>query len=440
MNHIKLFERFESDILSRVFRFVKDKKQLLSDLHTICKNYNIPLSEIKNDSFEMVKFQTGLKDKDNNTIKLWFSSEGKYLGATKFETSTLGKRFKGRTQIANNFHHLEKAKIIFPSGTKPVDGIIYISNGSYFFIHNGIGHMGGRPNDLDWQKYGMKSWNISGTDYQGIYKINPSDDPYDYNAPYLEKDHDLKSIIADADFCVLFKIPTDLKKLSDIKSSRSGRSKRMSPSEIKNKNLENYISKLAGSKDLKTDKLRTILKRCLAYEYPVIAMKTINIDTFTNEIIDAFFLTIKGSYSHKDLLNVLNKNYKYGILLSSKSREVINELVLELKSRKQSDNNKLEFVNLFIELNKKCADWIYSKEIKNIKEIDSFHQRIKYVYNLIFVVRYHTVKKNSINKFITDLSDYTKEKTKESMDRFIGRIPSLPGELENMKILIDSIP
>lgn len=65
MKYIKIYEAFQSEILSSTLKFIKDKKQFLDLIKKICDEYNFPISSLSDDFFEYLPFNKALKKTDS---------------------------------------------------------------------------------------------------------------------------------------------------------------------------------------------------------------------------------------------------------------------------------------------------------------------------------------------------------------------------------------
>ena len=162
MKYLRLFERFDSKVLSGVFKFIDDnsKKKFVSDLLRICKDLNLPASYLSEDHFQIMNYINGFNHNKENFVKFWFNSSGYYIGVTN--TKKVIKRCVNSRQVRENFAHLEPAKISFIDGGRKINGIIYLTKYDAFFIHSDPNDgRGTDPGGEDWKKYGNRSWLLS---------------------------------------------------------------------------------------------------------------------------------------------------------------------------------------------------------------------------------------------------------------------------------------
>jgi hypothetical protein len=97
MKYLMLFEAFESDVISRITKFIKSKvddgnvRTFLDDLKSINKYIDIPIDKITNNDVEYLSAKKALKiDKKDKVstedpsniycLKFWFSLKDGYVG------------------------------------------------------------------------------------------------------------------------------------------------------------------------------------------------------------------------------------------------------------------------------------------------------------------------------------------------------------------------
>lgn len=92
MNYIKLFEAYNSNVISSVFKFLKNKKidsrKFLKDFKNLIERLDIPIGQIKDSDLEYLSSKKAIKiSKPKNTayvdcIKFWFTIDKGYIGYT----------------------------------------------------------------------------------------------------------------------------------------------------------------------------------------------------------------------------------------------------------------------------------------------------------------------------------------------------------------------
>ena len=291
MKHLKLFEAFNSNILSKTLRYLtKDSRNsFLNEVKRICGELDFPLSELTDDYFEYLTFNNAIKkvDGDNKIYKFWLNKEGDFL----YETLTDGsvgdvKKYKSGESVGQIGDHIGVGKIYdnsnyrllseIPSGTTVIVkfddddddddvtlGTIYEDyDGDLFFIHNNSSHDGGTPNNSDWEDLGDYSWAISGGDFNelqvAVHKDSVGDDVdnegtdfYLYNKHTQSNKFSNRSSLSGSEFAIVLNTGKlkDYKKVSTTKSERgemkSGAQALKNPEDIRKSNIERRLMEIA---------------------------------------------------------------------------------------------------------------------------------------------------------------------------------------------------
>jgi hypothetical protein len=236
LKYIKLYEAFDSNILSKVMGYIKDKKGFINVLRNVCNYINYPESKLSDEYFEYLPFNkalskidtvkdepcsadsvdtfgssgiegekcnngrikrkwgktirnvectvcggTGLSPKEVNIklLKFWFNKDGEYITTTAVDGKMITD--KGEMDdyelgdIVNSSDQLEHGNMVSfrVRGRKPVHGFIYVTSGQKYVIHNSEQYLGNYPNNSEWRKYGKYSWNITHNDFDSIQKLIP---------------------------------------------------------------------------------------------------------------------------------------------------------------------------------------------------------------------------------------------------------------------------
>jgi hypothetical protein len=86
MKHLKLFEAFNSNILSKTLKYLskKSKDSFLKEVKQICDEMDFPYSKLSDEYFEYLPFNNALKkvDGDNKIYKFWLNSAGDLINTT----------------------------------------------------------------------------------------------------------------------------------------------------------------------------------------------------------------------------------------------------------------------------------------------------------------------------------------------------------------------
>lgn len=242
MKYIKLFEGFESDILTRTISFLKGKKDLSKEKIQIFLNdikklslYDLPISKISDSDIKYLKTSSAIKIRNTNEavnsygiycIKYWFSLENGYLGFTgtgnrtsdyekvksrsnddddrrypktftKDQLSYIYNSLKIKTGIlkpVTDYHSLNTGDdILFAFGETYrsysegiVRGKIFVEGNRLFALHNS-GSEGSEPSE-DVSRFGFQlSWSLG-------HKNSPGDDFCLLNT-YVDDDQPLRYIV-----------------------------------------------------------------------------------------------------------------------------------------------------------------------------------------------------------------------------------------------------
>ena len=206
MKHLKLFESFESNILSKTLKYLSksSRNNFLNEVKRICGELDFPLSKLTDDYFEYLPFNSALKKVDghNKIYKFWLNKEGDFLYETltdtdrievKKELETIGD-YVGVGEIYKNFNDLstlsDRSKIIMiaNNGIRDMEilGTLFIENGNYYCIHNNSSFDGSQPFGREWKQYGRFSWSLaSRTAFVSIQEAEPAKKSYDILKDYL---------------------------------------------------------------------------------------------------------------------------------------------------------------------------------------------------------------------------------------------------------------
>ena len=285
MKHLKLFEAFNSNILSKTLRYLsKDSRNnFLNEVKRICGELDFPLSELNDDYFEYLGFNNSLKkvDGDNKIYKFWLNKEGDFLyetltdgvvGDEKKVGDSIGgdEDYVGTGKVYTTYGQLDELEdrskiiVIFRGTDKPNLATLFEDNGDLFAIHNDDRYEGGTPDyhdSEDWEQYGEYSWSLRGTDFKKIQLAIHKDDVtsddtegpnyYLYNKHTQSNKFSSRSSLSGSEFAIVFNTGKlkDYKKLSTIKSERdemkSGAQALKDPEDIRKSNLERRLMEIA---------------------------------------------------------------------------------------------------------------------------------------------------------------------------------------------------
>jgi hypothetical protein len=302
MKYLKLYEAFNSKILSKTLSYIKgNDKPFLDKLKDICDKYNIELSKISDNHFKYLNFNKALDyKKDNievnnngesvskyfsdlpiNLIKFWFSREGRLINVTGCDGRIIGVNdiIDLGTEFSTNMDDYTMGDKITMSdlGTLPEGTKILLSNSrgrgvAYLHKPDGSEHKyyllqsfasGATPDDdRSWRQIANYSWAIGSTnDYNEMILLRKIDIDKDSITKLshnflLSNEFKLSKLpittreVSDADFAIILDLEKlridNISNLSDLKKSRADKKKDafLTNAEIKDNNINRYKSEI----------------------------------------------------------------------------------------------------------------------------------------------------------------------------------------------------
>lgn len=292
MKYLKLFEAFESNILSKTLKYLSksSKDSFLEEVKQICDEMDFPYSKLSDEYFEYLPFNNALKkiDGDNKIYKFWLNSDGDLINTTLTDGEILKQKYTDGDSIGedndyvgvdkiytiygelNELEDRSKIIILFRGDSKPTLATLFEDSGNYFAIHDNRDYDGGHPDyhDYDeWSEYGEYSWSLRGTDFSKIQLAAHKDsvvndvkegeiDYYSYNKKYKpenKKDGNPSSrkFLNGSEFAILLNTSkiSNFQPKSKIQSTRkemkSGAQALKNPEDIKKSNLERRLMEIA---------------------------------------------------------------------------------------------------------------------------------------------------------------------------------------------------
>ena len=290
MKYLKLYEAFESNILSKTLKYLSkgSKDSFLKEVKQICDEMDFPYSKLSDEYFEYLPFNNALKkiDGTNKIYKFWLSSDGNLINTTLTDGEILKPKYTyGGDSIGedndyigvgkiytrySDLHELEdrsKIIIIFKYNAEAFLATLFEEDGTLYAIHDNRGNNGGQPDSGNWEQYGEYSWCLSGTDFSKIQlatnKDNVGDDVkegeidyYLYNKKYKpenKKDGNPSSrkFLNGSEFAILLNTSkiSNFQPKSKIQFNRkeikSGAQSLRDPEDIRKSNLERRLMEIA---------------------------------------------------------------------------------------------------------------------------------------------------------------------------------------------------
>lgn len=434
MKYIKLFESFDSNVLTNIVKYVStkiEKKNLdnfKNDLTNILLDiYNIKLSDIKDDNVEYISTKNAMmKINDKKTenelgvyfLKFWFSIEDGYLGVTgegnkkidededenfneqdiDYIKNNLGIKKGNLIKIKKDeIKGLENGdEIIFNTKEVLKNAKIYRNRSNIYAISDGLN--GSEPNDNEWRVYGNGAWQIYDngrilSDHNKLYKYIKNDlnlsivenkNVNFYNNNYLLnrigklRDSDLddvKDIINNSDFTMIVNINDILSQSSSdlINLRKNRREDKLSSNHFKTDKIikrENF-DKLMDNY-LKKFEITdsTINTQSIKYIISNILCGNLIFFKLERNELDDMERYIKNLKSNKS-----NKSKLSGLIKRSKLKSIeFNKVYKNIIREYSNDPILLNFLNDFmiptIEMGKKLNNYILSRDLKSMEDVE----------------------------------------------------------------------
>lgn len=278
MKHIKLFEAFKSQLLSKTLRYLSKKSKILflNKVKSICDEIDFPYSELKDEYFEYLTFNKAFDKVEGNDkiYKFWLDTNANLINisltdgvALKSRTGyTEDKEYIYFSELRDDFrsgliNHLDKIFINFDEFDDDVKtrATLYIEpNGdrvSMYAIYSDEDCYleGSEPDNEDWTDWGNRSWSLVDNDWT-IWSLKPENNGEElWNKKIDSNDAFTKKSLSESQFAIVFntsKLDTS-KKRTEIKSGReemrSGATALLSNEEIRKTNFNNRILKMANT-------------------------------------------------------------------------------------------------------------------------------------------------------------------------------------------------
>lgn len=446
MKYLKIYEAFQSEVISSVIKHVKKKignnniNGFISSLKAIKDIYKIPIDKIQSEDIKYLSTRKGLEIKpDENTvynnhqrvdkIKFWFSIEKGYVTTTgigdyrksnraglseeeiNYVKNDLNLKTGSLYQI-NDYTKLRTGDyILLFLGTRRLSNLtlarVFIEDGSIYAIQNS--KRGSEPYGGNWQQFGPNSWAIGTTsgnrnsDHKLLHLYKNNDLPLGEESKendelFIKTDGTLNTTsmidLNDTDFVIVLDINNIFKKgfenISNIKDRRrdyrEGATKLMSDDKIKSLNLERYlmgiIKKMGIGEKTYYKDINNLQK----------IVKLVTCDDYT------FYAIYNNSPSMENIIEMSKSLYT---LIENKDNYYYTKVVDSYKNLKRLNNDyKSKYIEsmqimdsadvkelkeLFIIINRisnLIASKIKSSNIKTINDLNIMYHKIRYVRTL----------------------------------------------------------
>jgi hypothetical protein len=372
MKYLKLYEAFDSTILSSLFRYVKSNipegyNRFKYNFNKFCNLNDIEFSKINDDNIKYLKSSKAIEyglDKEYDSrislIKYWFSLSDGYICSTivgrhnepygdKFPDFSVEQIHKLKEDGVKGsitrysfgeLSHMDKV-IISWSPSEITTGMVVRYSNTLYVLHNMRGKSGNIPGNMaNYNDYRF-GWELLSPDrfrdYGSIHKYTESDEDLHYvndnKESYLSKnlfydlEHDSISNwefnfnyiekIEKSDFCIILDISKINKNLDTKKKYREESRKDAlglkTNNEIREMNFDRYFDTILKSIiNIETNvvkDLQQIIIRSYLSEYVLPCLLTDNY-LFDEDIISSISKSMKMIGLSKDDMNVYSRNYE----------------------------------------------------------------------------------------------------------------------------------
>lgn len=397
-------------------------------------------------------------------------------------------------------------------------GRIFKDGVRLFAIHDNDNSDGGYPEYYDtsraesgeWSDWGRYSWSLGyvnspGDDHRNMYKYIPGDEPleiigdvrkeetspFEFNLPfnskfklkpwsnYMEDDWSFQHIenrehfgweqIEKSDFCIVLYLDDLLKesKPSETskqrKESREGATALMSDEEIKNANIERYVSMILAKMGVSKDKpefknIQNYIKTYICGDYSFFSIYTNrpSIDRIKNFQKNLYILlrTYNNYTNEKDdkeywerelniIFTIINRSYREDLNSANAYRKRYNSNYtrsMDILSKKEFENKELvkDFYTKLKNIGEYINKYFSSKKISSISELLFIHAKLSAISNIVddSTIEFSYNLRNAIMDFRYELSDYD---LNYMLDRINGHIEEDLKKLNEIERFIKSI-
>ena len=365
------------------------------------------------------------KDNDNSVklVKFWFNANGELSGMSGVD----GKKHSGESRDINLDDYRKVGEI-------KGDDILKLTNGDIIYNSD-------EDQIYEIKRRGKKVYAVKGYYFREEIRIDDNIDTFKvellkpkepmlfYNIPINEylginRYNDIKSILKNSDFAIVL----DLHKLKeqgftdkqDIQNNRRDSRKNatslMSDDDIRNINIENYMSKLSNDVISDINNINKILNRGFNNKYILYAIK--------DDSNMRLFRSLISNYFDFFQLDDVNDKYRYSTRLESISNElnesinnsiVINEIINNVKEGIEPDKKYLiDLIDKFNDLSSFTNKKLLKRELKDIYDLEILYQNFQTIQSIIESDRYNIRKlrmvtydiyrgtKSSIKRYLTD--------------------------------------
>lgn len=484
MKYIKLYEAFESQVITSTLKFLTKKigqdtaNYFSNDIKRLMSQYNIPISRIKEDDLQYLRTSKAIKVKSNEPvnnnydiycIKYWFSLEKGFLGKTatgnlttpyvrlENDYSDKNKKFsegqfnyikddlgitKGKLSSVLNYRDLKTGDdvlVIFgdnnSNSTKVSVGKVFIDTQNFntIFVYNndrndGVTVYGDQPTFAQDYQY---TWRL-GRDDENNGNIITDGDHFrlhlytkdnrqlryenktikskhkanlaDFNKPLndsgdiidwtVHNQNMIENAIEKSDFAIivymdkLLLLPSRNVIQSSRRDARKGAVALMSDYDIKQININNYISRLINKFGIEKEtidfsKLGNLVNSINCHKFILINMYSRNNTSALSNIIDPIYrLITEPEYDQEYYFNrVISEfnNYKKACNQYTKIYKENLDKVLN-----SGDEKLITIVERALKIGENINNYIVSTDIENIHDLLGIRYKLDTIFNFIF--------------------------------------------------------
>lgn len=347
-------------------------------------------------------------------IKFWFNTEKKYLG--KSCINGLEKKVDTALDLYNEVKALNHNELIqLETGTKVKINIGYTLivtifkdplNNRVYAIQN-TRNSNYSPESQGWKKYGTCSWRIDNMDYRNPILVTPKfeivEDPLDWNfdvsitRSISTSMNSVRETVKDAEFCLIL----NLDKLQNLKKSPKSqislkRKERIGTKktndEIRNENIERYISKLSDNFEMSKDisNVSKIIPRLFGWSNSsFFILREINFGIL-ERIINSYFDLFKQDNIDEEYIKYYEDKIKgylqEGYQKTSASYQLTAEAVKKLEAECTEDS--LELIKLFKDLGSVINEKILKTKIETLGDFELVSYKINNIRSMFNSGRY----------------------------------------------------
>jgi hypothetical protein len=462
MRYLKLYEKFESNTLSKILNYVENKEKIINILNSLCKEYDFPLSKLDDSMFSYLPYKKLVDIKDPNILKFWIDNNKFVLATYDKEgdkTSSVGNIpsmvLSDYEQIYILHENLKEGDIVYLTTNEDYStiGYVVIDRGRPYVLNNNSNVDGNYPpNYSHLKEFYEYSWALYGnSDYNEISKLlyNGSDIKTEYK--FDDKNYIFTNNLVKVDYNYGISFDMSYIKKSELRRSNivgnrldQQRGSLLDPnmidSKIKKENLSRYFDIISKRLDISDDikNISNIKNKLLMNKNKLLFMVLTGVAMKLDSLINSYENFLKSSKNDdntvyitmKDLERDIsdyywdsykNKYYKYESV--SDDAKSLYKYLNNIKIPKNIKNENEVFL-IIDEINDKIYNKINSMKFKNIEDMEYLSSYLNMIYEVLYSSRYS--KANNLllyimrnlmnNKKISDLDSSEIENLKRFND------------------------